>query len=148
MLNGVAVSPVVEPKGIYQADQNSAVDSELLTTSNGVVDAQTLGSNSPGMGQVWSAWYIPLSQTTGQADTAFAGGVQNSAYINYGTFFQGVGALGGGNVTVTSGRDVYDLSVSLPETIQVSGGRFAGDSVPTAHYYGGGDLSVTVGNNL
>lgn len=127
------------------------VDSELLATNIGVVDAQTLGSNSPSMAQFWSPWYIPLGQTTGQVATPFetsADGVQNSAYVNYGTFFQGVGALGGGNVTVTSGRNTYDLSISLPETIQVSGGRFAGDSAPAAHYYGGGDLSVTVGNNL
>lgn len=127
------------------------VDSELLTVGVGTADAQTLGDNSPSMAQFWSAWYIPLSSTTGQAATPFAsaaGGVQNSAYINYATFFQGVGALGGGNVTVNSGRNTYDLSVSLPETIQVSGGRFAGDSAPSAHYFGGGNLSVTVGNNL
>ena len=127
------------------------VDSELLATVRGSVDAQTLGSNSPSMAQFWSAWYMPVGVTTGGATAPFdssAGGVQNSAYINYGTFFQGVGALGGGNVTVSSGRNTYDLSVSLPETIQVSGGRFAGDAAPTAHYYGGGDLSVTVGNNL
>lgn len=113
------------------------VDSELISTFSGTANAQTLGDNSPSVAQFWSAWY-----------TTAAGGVQNSAYINYATFFQGVGALGGGNVTVTSGRNTYDLSVSLPETIQVSGGRFAGDQAPTANYYGGGNLSVAVGGDL
>ncbi|MEW6436329.1 MAG: filamentous hemagglutinin family protein [Pseudomonadota bacterium] len=127
------------------------VDSQLITTIDGVADAQTLGSNSPSTGQFWSAWYITLGDTTGEAAAPFdtsAGGVQNGAYINYATFYQGVGALGGGNVTVNSGRNTYDLSVSLPETIQVSGGRFVGDSAPVAHDFGGGDLSVTVGGNL
>ncbi len=127
------------------------VDSELISTVGGAVGAQTLGDNSPTMAQFWSAWYITLGKTTGETATPFnaaEGGIQNSAYINYGTFFQGVGALGGGNVTVTSGRNTYDLSVSLPETIQVSGGRFAGDSAAKANYYGGGNLSATIGGNL
>ncbi|MEW6436274.1 MAG: filamentous hemagglutinin family protein [Pseudomonadota bacterium] len=137
--------------GIDIVGLETPVDGELIATSTGVAGAQTLGDNSPTMGQFWSAWYIPLGATTGEAATPFSpadGGVQNSAYINYATFYQGVGALGGGNVTVTAGRNVYDLSVSLPETIQVSGGRFAGDQAPAANYYGGGDLAATIGGNL
>jgi filamentous hemagglutinin len=45
--------------------------------------------------------------------------------VNFADFAQGVGALGGGNVTVNAGRNVSDLSVSVP-TI----GYQASSSVP------------------
>jgi filamentous hemagglutinin family protein len=96
-------------------------------------------------GEFWSAWYYVNGQGTGSATAPFdpsAGGVQQSSWINYGTFFQGFGALGGGNITLQAGRNVKDVSASLPETIQYSGGQSAAGPAATAHYYGGGDLLV------
>ena len=75
------------------------------------------------------------------------GGIQNSTWVNYGTFFQGVGALGGGNVNLKAAADIDDISASLPETIEVSGGQSSGDP-PVTHYFGGGDLTVQAGGNL
>ncbi len=108
------------------------------------VDGSQTGAVGVSTGQFWSAWYYTAGNLTPNSPAPFdsnAGGIQNSAWINYGTFFQGVGALGGGNVTLTAGRNIYDISASLPETIQVSGGQSAG-SPAVAHYYGGGDLLV------
>lgn len=102
-------------------------------------------------GQFWSAWYYVNGQSTGSAIAPFdpsAGGTQYSSWINYGTFFQGFGALGGGNVSLTAGRNVQDVSASLPETIQVSGGQSANGPAATAHYYGGGNLHVEAGNDV
>ncbi|MEW6436334.1 MAG: filamentous hemagglutinin family protein [Pseudomonadota bacterium] len=101
-------------------------------------------------GEFWSAWYYVSGDATGSSSAPFdpsQGGIQNSTWINYGTFFQGVGALGGGNVNLKAGADIDDMSASLPETIQVSGGQSAGDP-PVAHYFGGGDLTVVAGGNL
>ncbi|NVO17601.1 MAG: filamentous hemagglutinin family protein [Rhodoplanes sp.] len=112
-------------------------------------DGSQTGGVGVSTGQFWSAWYFTAGKVTGTA-TPFdssAGGVQYGAWINYGTFGQGIGALGGGNVTLKAGRDIYDISVSLPETLQVSGGTSAG-STPVVHYYGGGDLLVQAGGNL
>ena len=124
------------------------------------------GSDPTGVftGQFWSAWYFVDGSSTGSATTPFdpngtgrtvqgnlvAPGVQNASWINYGTFFQGIGALGGGNITLTAGRNVKDISASLPETIQVSGGQFAtaAGSDAAVHYYGGGDLLVRAGGNI
>ena len=116
------------------------------------VDADGSQSGVAGLptGEFWSAWYYVDGASSGEASTPFdpfAGGVQNSAWINYGTFFQGVGALGGGNVTLKAGGDIDDISASLPETIQVSGGVSAA-SPATAHDFGGGDLIVQAGGNL
>ena len=102
-------------------------------------------------GEFWSAWYYVNGKSTGSATAPFdpsAGGVQYSSYINYGTFFQGFGALGGGNITLQAGRNVQDVSASLPETIQYSGGLSASGPAATAHYYGGGNLLVEAGNDV
>ncbi len=113
-------------------------------------DGSQTGGVGLSTGQFWSSWYYTAGKSTGSSTAPFdsnAGGIQNSAWINYATFFQGVGALGGGNITLTAGRNIYDVSVSLPETIQVSGGRSAG-SPAVAHYYGGGNLLVQAGGDL
>jgi filamentous hemagglutinin family protein len=112
--------------------------------------SQTFIKNGPN-GEFWTTWYYRAGKSTGQQFTPFApglGGLQNSTWINYGTFFQGVGALGGGNVTLRAGIDIDDISASLPETIQVSGGQFVSGPAAAAHYYGGGDLVVAAGGNL
>ncbi|MCK9917114.1 filamentous hemagglutinin family protein [Microbacteriaceae bacterium K1510] len=102
-------------------------------------------------GQFWSQWYYVAGNSTGSSTAPFdpsAGGVQYSSWINYGTFFQGFGALGGGNITLKAGHNVKDVSASLPETIQVSGGQSANGPAATAHYYGGGNLLVEAGNDV
>ena len=116
-------------------------------------DAYSTNFSSAGVstGQFWSQWYYVNGNSTGSATAPFdpsAGGVQSSSWINYGTFFQGFGALGGGNITLKAGRNVQDVSASLPETIQVSGGQSANGPAATAHYYGGGNLLVDAGNDV
>src|SRR5262249_19126356 len=69
------------------------------------------------------------------------------AWINYASFFQAFGALGGGNITLSAGANIVDIGASLPETVVVGGGFTANDP-PKATWYGGGDLRVTAGGNL
>ncbi|MEW6435560.1 MAG: filamentous hemagglutinin family protein [Pseudomonadota bacterium] len=130
-----------------------------ITAGSDIVGIETPADNSTGSqsgfanmptGEFWSAWYYVSGDAAGGAAAPFnpsQGGIQNSTWINYGTFFQGVGALGGGNVSLKAGADIDDISASLPETIQVSGGQSIGDP-PVAHFFGGGDLTVQAGGNL
>lgn len=114
-------------------------------------------ANGP-TGEFWSSWYIHSGLANGTATPFatcnFAGRVcQSVAWINFNTFFQGFGALGGGNITLTSGADIVDVGASLPETLVVSGGtgaRDAGGNLigPVATYYGGGNLVVKAGRDL
>ena len=67
--------------------------------------------------------------------------------MNYATFGDGVGALGGGNISLVAGKDIIGIAASLPETLAVSGGVTA-SAPPVAHYYGGGDLLVQAGGNV
>lgn len=114
-------------------------------------------SSGVSTGQFWSAWYYVNGRSTGNTVAPFDPsavdrwgnpGVQYSSWINYGTFFQGFGALGGGNITLEAGRNVQDVSASLPETIQISGGQSASGPAAMAHYYGGGNLLVKAGNDV
>ncbi len=103
----------------------------------------------PANGQDWNGWYYHSGASNGTA-TPFSDcsylSCQTAAWVNYATF-QGIGALGGGNVSLTAGADITGVSASLPETLVVSGGITASDP-PAAHFYGGGDLLVRAGGNL
>ncbi len=76
---------------------------------------------------------------------------QSAWWIQYGSFREGI-LSAGGNVTVEAGRDLKDVSVSLPSTGRVSGGLAslgAGVvSTPVTHVYGGGNMTVRAGRNL
>lgn len=97
-------------------------------------------------------WYYRYGDSNGSATpfsncSASVATCQNAAWVNYATFFDNFGALGGGNVTLKAGGNITDISASLPETFVVAGGTSSSDP---AHiiYYGGGDLLVEAGGNL
>ncbi len=98
--------------------------------------------------------FSPLSGyvSTGQLFTPS----QTSWWINFGSFDQGLMSVGG-NVRVVAGRDIQELSVSLPTTARVSGGLSStivdshGNTVaniPVVHLNGSGDLTVIAGRDL
>ncbi len=72
---------------------------------------------------------------------------QTSWWVNHAAFEGGVGALGGGNIRMDVTGDVHNLSVSIPDSVRVTGGT-DDDVVRVAHYSGGGDLSMRVGGNV
>jgi filamentous hemagglutinin family protein len=62
-------------------------------------------------------------------------------WINYAAFQQSIGALGGGNVTISAGGDINNLSAVVPSS------GYA-DSSGNTVVLGGGNLSVTAGGNI
>ncbi|MBV9562164.1 MAG: filamentous hemagglutinin family protein, partial [Bradyrhizobium sp.] len=110
-------------------------------------DATQTGFKGAPTGELWSSWYYRTGQSNG-SPTPFSSCVcQTAAWVNFATFFQGFGALGGGDITLTAGADIKDIGASLPETLVVGGGVTPNDP-PHIRYYGGGDLRVTAGGNL
>ena len=71
---------------------------------------------------------------------------QTAWWIQYGSFQQGI-LSAGGNVTVIAGRDLVDVSVSLPTTGRVSGGLSA-TSTPVTNIYGSGNMMVRAGQDI
>ncbi|WP_411886828.1 filamentous haemagglutinin family protein, partial [Polaromonas sp. YR568] len=72
---------------------------------------------------------------------------QSSWWVNYGAFKQGVGALGGGNVTVNAGGDLGNLVVVLPTTMRMRGGRSATEAM-AMETRNGGTLTVEAGGAI
>jgi len=79
-------------------------------------------------------------------------------WVDFSNFFEGVGALGGGNVTLKAGRDVKNVDVVIPtdawSPYQTTTVTASGVVVDTAaadqplFEYGGGDLTVVAGRDI
>ena len=99
--------------------------------------------------QTTSAWLARAGSTQwnqSQADSTVL--TQSSWSIIYPNFQQVVGALGGGDVRVSAGRDVVQLQVALPTSGQLT---TAVGSVPRPGdliVRGGGDLTVNAGRDI
>ncbi|GER21038.1 filamentous haemagglutinin family protein [Variovorax boronicumulans] len=72
---------------------------------------------------------------------------QSSWWIDYARFQQGVGALGGGNVTVDAGGDLRNLLVALPTHMRMRGGRSASEAM-TMEMRNGGAMTVQAGGAI
>ena len=66
-------------------------------------------------------------------------------WVDFSNFFQGVGALGGGNVTISAGHDVSNVDAVIP-----TNARAAQGTPPAAAFLelGGGNLFVKSGNDI
>ncbi len=66
-------------------------------------------------------------------------------WVDFSNFFEGVGALGGGNVSLTAGNNITNVDAVIPTNARMpSTGTKASDLVEL----GGGDLLVRAGNNI
>ena len=75
-------------------------------------------------------------------------GKQVTWYPRFDKFEQGVGALGGGRVTIEAGQDIKDLAAVVPTSGRLPG---APGSVPDANrleVFGGGELAVHAGGDI
>ncbi|HEY1710349.1 MAG TPA: filamentous hemagglutinin family protein [Rhizomicrobium sp.] len=86
--------------------------------------------------------------TSDQAWRSGTVGMDTSIRIDPQLFSEGVGALGGGDVSVQAGRDVSDLSVvsdTSVTTATVQSGKTSGQALWTV---GGGNVAVSAGRNI
>jgi len=66
-------------------------------------------------------------------------------WVDFSNFFQGVGALGGGNVSLTAGNDVKNVDAVIPTNARAPRGA---PNANTLVELGGGDLSVVAGSDI
>jgi filamentous hemagglutinin len=72
-------------------------------------------------------------------------------WVDFSNFFEGVGALGGGNITLLAGHDVSNVDAVVPTNARVTSQLPNGDTKAadqTLLELGGGDLVVQAGNNI
>ena len=73
-------------------------------------------------------------------------------WVNFANFFQGVGALGGGNVSMLAGGNVSNVDAVIPTQGRVTArdrfGKLLAPSEGVLVETGGGDLTVEAGGNI
>lgn len=93
-----------------------------------------------------------VDPATGEfAATGFGTAIASTSWwIDFSNFFEGVGALGGGNVSLNAGADVTNVDAVVPTNARMSKGTTANPLAAnqTLLELGGGDLSVRAGNNI
>ncbi|KAA5603712.1 hypothetical protein F1193_00920 [Blastochloris sulfoviridis] len=117
--------------------------------------------------QYFAPWLLamagitPVSSTTASEAALMGAGVYapigtsvasgTAWWIQFGSFQQGIMSVGG-NVRVEAGRNLVDVSVSLPTTGRVSGGLASLSTgvvnTPVTHLYDSGNMAVRVGGDL
>jgi hypothetical protein len=87
-----------------------------------------------------------IDPLTGEFGVALNGDVASTTWwVDFANFFEGVGALGGGNVTLTAGRDVSNVDAVAPTNARMAKG------VPdpsTLLELGGGDITIRAGRDI
>jgi filamentous hemagglutinin len=102
-------------------------------------------------GYVNANQFAPTNALNGNTEIA-----STTWWVDFSNFFEGVGVLGGGDVTLAAGRDVANVDAVAPTNARVSYGiqnngnidSTAADQVQAMAELGGGDVAVTAGNNI
>lgn len=94
-----------------------------------------------------------VDPATGEFGKSALGEIASTAWwVDFSNFFQGIGALGGGNISMTAGRDISNVDAVIPTNARMAGKDSAGNAIaPDANNLvelGGGDLVVKTGRNL
>ncbi|MEO8205108.1 MAG: filamentous hemagglutinin family protein [Chthoniobacterales bacterium] len=115
--------------------------------------------------QIPTNWLYRRSYVDGAGDFGVAGvdagvigtGINDPSastawWIDYSNFFQGVGALGGGDVHLNAGRNIINVDAVAPTNARMAGKDSLGNRIaPNEALFlelGGGDISVRAGNNI
>ncbi|WP_437341006.1 filamentous haemagglutinin family protein [Burkholderia paludis] len=138
----ILITPTVSPDSagdITIHAQGDITGAEYLTDTNGTVT----GRKGTNISQFWWQW-MQIGNPTGTVGATNPATQTVQTSINFGAFDQGV-LSAGGNVSVSAGGNISDLSVSLPTTWWLTG---ANTDTPTVNTVGGGNLSVRAGGNI
>ncbi|HVT35069.1 MAG TPA: filamentous hemagglutinin family protein, partial [Nevskiaceae bacterium] len=147
------VTQVIKGKGnipvLIDTGDVQPVDAGDLSISAGrdiigierVIDSSGRRSGRVGtnLTQLWWPW---MERSCVFTDTCGTAGAQQDSSIGFGIFDQGIMSVGG-DITVAAGRNLQDLSVSLPATWRITTG-----TSPAVTTYGGGDARISAGGNL
>ena len=142
------------PTGLVIADSSRQMPTNWLYRRGYVNSATGLFANDGGFGNNSS-----VQNATNINDSA----TSTTWWVDFSNFFEGVGALGGGNVSLVAGNDVVNIDAVSPTNARMSGRMMNPDFgvVPGAPEYlnvapdankllelGGGDVSVIAGRNI
>jgi len=144
-------SPLGSPQApIYAAQYTLAGGNVTIDAQHDITDlllqAGVLVANSTR--ELPSNWlYRQGYVVNGQfAASTTQGSIQSTSWwVDFSNFYEDVGALGGGNVTLTAGHDVSNIDASVPSNARMPAGT---PNAANVLELGGGDVEVTAGNNI
>jgi hypothetical protein len=123
-----------------------------VTLAAGLNIERTGSSSSRELPNNWLYRRGYVNPTTGAFGTSSFGTAITSTswWVDYSNFFEGVGALGGGNVTLRAGNNITNMDAVAPTNARMSKGTTANPlaATQTLLELGGGDLSMRAGNNI
>ena len=137
---------VITAQGAIIAVQTPQIITDWLWREGGTNPAVPSGSLAQ------PAFYMPVAwgPIFGLRAPVWSSGfppVTTSSTGNY-SFAQGVGALGGGNITINAGGSITDLSVVIPSNGYQTSGSGNPVNANNLAIQGGGDLIVRSGGNI
>ncbi|WP_395749991.1 filamentous haemagglutinin family protein [Prosthecobacter sp.] len=134
--------------------KNDVIQQTRTTTAlTGLTDATLIPDSSRQMPTNWLFRRGAVDPSTGKfANSVFNDTASTSWWTDFSNFFMNIGALGGGNVTVSAGRDVSNVDAVVPTNARMQGKDTTGANIaPNAANMielGGGDLVIHTGRNL
>lgn len=137
---------------------NALLDSEKLFQYDASGELILAAESSRQMPSHWLYRRGSVDPNTGLFERMSISGEENNDvasttwWVDYSNFFQGVGALGGGNIAMNAGRDMVNVDAVIPTSFRMPGKDAEGNpiapSVSGSVELGGGDLSVNAGRNI
>jgi filamentous hemagglutinin family protein len=114
----------------------------VLMTNSGLVVNSSLEMPSN-----WLYFRGDINSANGQFAAASNGSgyASTSWWIDYSNFVEGVGAMGGGNVTLDAGNDIINVDAVIPTNGRMPEGA---PSLASLVELGGGDLTVRAGDDI
>lgn len=138
------------------ASKNFADGRLYYPFGGGDINIQVGGDiNGAGAEHIHSEWLYRLS---GENDFGFflGSGLNFRKYvttwgINYDLFNQGIGALGGGDISISAAGDIVNLGVAIPTTAMQIGANPDANGQGASNeilLQGGGDLAISAGGSI
>ena len=126
----VLTSVTSPPSPVYQPQYSFGGGNVNISAQNDIIHYKFVGNN-----------LVADSERELPNNWVQRRGLPTSWWVDFSNFFEGVGALGGGNVTMTAGRNVANVDAVIP-----TNARLLSDS--TLVELGGGNLTVRAGGKL
>ena len=133
---------------------------DIVINAQQDIDHMTLKS---GLYVADTSWQFPTNWLYRRGATSTTGVFDNNAvnldevasttwWVDFSNFFEGVGALGGGNVAFNAGGNIINVDAVVPTNARMpvtdASGNALKDSISNLVELGGGDLSVVAGGTI
>ncbi|MFZ4599711.1 MAG: beta strand repeat-containing protein, partial [Terrimicrobiaceae bacterium] len=152
----------VQQDPTYAAQYSLAGGSVLVSAGQDILHQTQVGGVlvADSQKQIPNNWLYRrgyVDPNTGQFANAIEDGfggrsiASTSWWVDFSNFFQGIGALGGGHVTMLAGNDISNVDAVAPTNARMTYRTTSGDRLVANQFLlelGGGDVTVKAGRNL